>query len=237
MSVDLSSLSNFTHPDPVALETAAWKLLNTSEEVGHLSLASDTGSITSNGGYFDLQADIAMTKSMASDTGSPPTPPAKDATLEERLGYVMESAEMAGYHDFNALISAYYTSDFPESSSLSNEQRLSRNRRLPKVLFELFQATSSWSEWERRGFQEEILKTAENMLSLEGDSARRSLEIKLTPLLDALDDENNVAAAKRQSIHAMKLLIQNEVRAVRPPEAPNELYPIPTLTFACLFPS
>jgi hypothetical protein len=143
----------------------------------------------------------------------------------------MESAEMAGYHDFNALISAYYTSDFPESSSLSNEQRLSRNRRLPKVLFELFQATSSWSEWERRGFQEEILKTAENMLSLEGDSARRGLEIKLTPLLNALDDENNVGA-KRQSIHAMKLLIQNEVRAIRTPDAPNSQCPILTLTLA-----
>ncbi|KAL7906322.1 hypothetical protein GGI35DRAFT_487513 [Trichoderma velutinum] len=131
------------------------------------------------------------------------------AALGERIGSIMETVQAAGFDSFDALVSAYYCDTFGEASPLANEQRLSRNRRLPKVIDDVFQATKGWSTWERRGFQEEILKTAESMLISEGAGARSFVMSKIEPLLDSHDPTNLEATA--DALFNLKRSIQDEL--------------------------
>lgn len=138
-----------------------------------------------------------------------PQPGTRNASLNDRLESIMENVQAAGFDSFDALVSAYYCDTFGETSSLANEQRLSRNRRLPKVIDDVFRATKEWSSWERRGFQEEILKTAESMLISEGAGARSSLMTKIAPLLESHDATSPVATA--EALVNLKRSIQDEV--------------------------
>ncbi|KAH6604344.1 basic-Leucine zipper transcription factor [Trichoderma cornu-damae] len=138
-----------------------------------------------------------------------PRPDTRNASLDERIEGIMEIVQAAGFGSFDALVSAYYCDTFGETSPLANEQRLSRNRRLPKVIDDVFRATKQWSSWERRGFQEEILKTAEAMLTSEGAGARSSLLSKITPLLDSYDATNPAATA--EALVNLKRSIQEEL--------------------------
>ncbi|PNP47102.1 hypothetical protein THARTR1_10607 [Trichoderma harzianum] len=139
-----------------------------------------------------------------------PSPqPATQTALGERIGLIMETVQAAGFDSFDALVSAYYCDTFGEASPLANEQRLSRNRRLPKVIADVFQATKGWSTWERRGFQEEILKTAESMLISEGAGARSSVMSKIEPLLDSHDPASPDATA--DALINLKRSLQDEL--------------------------
>ena len=92
-------------------------------------------------------------------------------SLDERLESVLSSAEQAGFADFDSLVTAYYSATFAESSRLASAQRLSRNRRLPRVMAEIFHAAAQWSAWERGGMNYEVLKSAEGLLMSEGVAA------------------------------------------------------------------
>jgi hypothetical protein len=131
-------------------------------------------------------------------------------SLGDRFEFILECTEATGFENFDTLVTAYYRETFHESSPLANEQRLSRNRRLPKVIADVFDATSAWSSWERRGFHEEILKTTESMLIAEKMSARDALNASIAPLLEAHHNSNTTPSAP--SIVAMKKMIQNEAR-------------------------
>lgn len=104
--------------------------------------------------------------------------PAKDATLHDRLGCVLEYAKHAGFDSFDDLASRYYTDDFEDSSSLSNEQRLSRMRRLPAFLVAIHDSSSNWAKCERQAYQDEILKSAESILSAECSMFSHSRALK-----------------------------------------------------------
>jgi hypothetical protein len=137
--------------------------------------------------------------------------PPPDASLDERFECIMEQVEAAGFESFDAMAAAYYTQNFNESSPLADEQRLSRNRRLPRVLSDVYgSATSSWSEWERKGLQDQILRTAETILTDEGCDARQALGEKITTLIEAQDNGNETATA--EAMASMKLTLQEEVR-------------------------
>jgi hypothetical protein len=128
---------------------------------------------------------------------------------------IMEKVRAAGFESFDALVSAYYCGNFGDASPLANEQRLSRNRRLPKVIDNVFQATAQWSAWERRGFQEEIFKTAECMLKSEAVNAHNHLMAKITPLLDLHDTTNPASTA--EALVELKRSIQDEVSSFMTP--------------------
>jgi hypothetical protein len=133
----------------------------------------------------------------------------KNAPLEERFACIMGQVEAAGFESFDAMASAYYTQTFAQSSSLTHEQRLSRKRGLPQVLSDVHTATGQWSDWERNGFQEEILKIAETMLTSEGGNARQQLANKVDALLEAQNAGN--AAAAGEAVLSMKRTIQEQV--------------------------
>ncbi|KAJ5186318.1 hypothetical protein N7449_011082 [Penicillium cf. viridicatum] len=63
-------------------------------------------------------------------------------SMDERLDSLLERAEHAGFENFDSLVTAYYSSNFSESSPLFIEQSLSRERRLPRVLWELYRSSA-----------------------------------------------------------------------------------------------
>ncbi|KAM0256216.1 hypothetical protein ACHAQJ_005087 [Trichoderma viride] len=138
-----------------------------------------------------------------------PQPATENASLDERIEGIMEKVQAAGFDSFDALVSAYYCGTFGEASPLANEQRLSRNRRLPKVIDDVSRATKQWSSWERRGFQEEILKTAESMMKSEVAGAHTPLMSKIAPLLDSHDITNPATIA--ETLVDLKRSIQDEL--------------------------
>lgn len=142
-------------------------------------------------------------------TAQQPRIPNKNAPLDERFECIMEQVEAAGFDSFDSLVTAYYGQTFSESSPLANEQRMSRNRRLPKVISDVYQATGQWTDWERRGFQDEILKTAESMVTTEGCDARASLSGNISTFIEAQDQCNHAAA--NEAILSMKRSVQDEL--------------------------
>ena len=116
---------------------------------------------TGNGG-IELE-DVGLT--------TPPSEalhaPDKNALIEVRMAYALEGAKAAGFQSFEESIVAYYTTCFDKMTSLYDQQRRSRGRRLPQLLAAWCNAARGWSDWERKGFQEEILQGTEDILAEE----------------------------------------------------------------------
>ncbi|KAL0930109.1 uncharacterized protein CTRU02_214929 [Colletotrichum truncatum] len=87
-----------------------------------------------------------------------------------RVRHVMEQAAVVGFKSLDEVTTAYYTGAFEDRPSLCHEQRLSRNRRLPRLLYNIYEAAKGWGDWERRGFQEQMILGAEELLVQELDT-------------------------------------------------------------------
>lgn len=96
-----------------------------------------------------------------------PQSPQPDASLDDKIDFILECSGMAGFATFDAIVSAYYTADFDDSAIASNAQRLSRKRHLPVVLSELSKASTNWTDWEAQGYRDEVFKSAEAILLVE----------------------------------------------------------------------
>ncbi|KAH6995501.1 hypothetical protein BKA56DRAFT_472334 [Ilyonectria sp. MPI-CAGE-AT-0026] len=158
---------------------------------------------------------LAMDSSLTDLSSVSPAPSAKQG-LDERLEYVLSCTRAAGFESFDALVTAYYNGNFEDSSPLAIEQRLSRNRGLPSVVADVFRDARRWSDWERRGFDEELLKTTESMLVSEGEDSRSSLESVLSMLSAPQNgsgggDGSGTSASQAQATLAMKKVMQNEL--------------------------
>jgi hypothetical protein len=106
------------------------------------------------------------------------------ASTEKQLEYVLNCAEYAGFDSFDDLVTAYYTSKFDDACHLFFEQRQSRNRRLPGVLAEVRRSSMTWTQWEKQGYSDEVLKAAESILVKEFRSfvCSRSVEERMRDL-------------------------------------------------------
>ncbi|KAI0454916.1 hypothetical protein F5B21DRAFT_224027 [Xylaria acuta] len=99
--------------------------------------------------------------------------PNTHASLEEQFEYVLSCAQRAGFDSFDTMALHYYTRNFNPVSTIALEQHLSRDRRLPELLAELRKQSTNWSEWQRRGYQGETLKAAEEICTMEYDEFRK----------------------------------------------------------------
>ena len=138
------------------------------------------------------------------------TVPGRHDSISERFESIMDRVEAVGYENFDRLVAAYYSETFPKSSPLYNEQWLSRNRRLPQVLSEIFGSSTEWTSKERQGLNEEILKITESVLKNESNNVHGTLEDKLRSL--SLDLNNSSAAPATQHILDLKGMVISEVR-------------------------
>ncbi|KAG6040929.1 hypothetical protein E4U41_006580 [Claviceps citrina] len=117
---------------------------------------------------------------------NPAGAPSKGSGEEERLESVMRHAHEVGFNTFEDVATAYYKTDSRNSSALSTEQQLSRSRRLPRMISDVYQATEGWSQWERWGFRQEILQTAMAMVRSEASGT----DSPLASLLQSNDGPN-----------------------------------------------
>lgn len=143
------------------------------------------------------------------------SPPPVDASIDERLEWMLECGEAAGFDSFDCLATAYYgsTSLAASSSYLAGEQHLSRSRRLPKLLADLFAAAQSWNAREQRGFHDEVLKTAEAILAAEERSMRERKEPAsvLHDVFESGDGTPECEMLAGRDAGGMKRLIQSEL--------------------------
>ncbi|KAK8137606.1 basic-leucine zipper transcription factor [Apiospora sp. TS-2023a] len=136
--------------------------------------------------------------------------PATSAPLEERFAYVLRCARRSGFASFDALALQYYARDFAPASDLALEQRLSRRRQLPGLLAELRaragtkSSSSSWSDWQRRGYQEEMLRAAEEIC------AGECLELRQRLGMGCSNNSNGVEESEEDGLS--EVLQPNELR-------------------------
>lgn len=115
----------------------------------------------------------------------------------------------AKFNNFDDLVTAYYTGTFEQSSQLSNEQRMSRKRRLPGVISDLVRSAEQWSTQERCGFDDELLKATEAMLISENNKANDAMQSGITELLDAVDNGTELPIA--ETLSKLRSTISNDV--------------------------
>ncbi|KAE8153718.1 hypothetical protein BDV25DRAFT_149016 [Aspergillus avenaceus] len=89
------------------------------------------------------------------------------ASTEARLLPVLKAVAAAGFDSLDSALVAYYTKSVKEDDRLGQEQRLNRIRRLPVLLKELHLASEGWGQWQRRSFQEQVIKSTEDILIAE----------------------------------------------------------------------
>ncbi len=90
-----------------------------------------------------------------------------NVSVEARVEYIMERVQAMGFDSFDALVTTYYSRPLTNMSLFSNAQRMSRNRRLPGVIASVSQSAAGWTNWERRGLDEELVKATEAILASE----------------------------------------------------------------------
>lgn len=84
-----------------------------------------------------------------------------------RLSHVLEALAAAGFDSLDDAVVAYYVESLQDNERLRQEQRLSRIRRLPVLLKQLHLAAQGWGEWQRRSFQEQMIKSTEDIIVAE----------------------------------------------------------------------
>ncbi|KAK1773097.1 hypothetical protein QBC45DRAFT_455715 [Copromyces sp. CBS 386.78] len=141
----------------------------------------------------------------------PASLPTKRPTLDERMESVMER--------------------FGDSSSLAIEQRLSRNRRLPKLFSDVFLAAQAWDAREQRPLFDEILRMSEGMLIGEAKGVHSTLHASIGGLARSAKDEQTgksaVLGLKRLmestllNLWALATALATENRAVRQRDRSN----------------
>ncbi|KAA8643877.1 uncharacterized protein ATNIH1004_008073 [Aspergillus tanneri] len=89
------------------------------------------------------------------------------ASTEARLSHVLKAVAAAGFESLDNAVVAYYAKTLKDDEWLGQEQRLNRIRRLPVLLKELHLASEGWCQWQRRSFQEQVIKSTEDILIAE----------------------------------------------------------------------
>ncbi|KAK4140271.1 uncharacterized protein C8A04DRAFT_15112 [Dichotomopilus funicola] len=133
--------------------------------------------------------------------------PRADAAIEDRFEYVLACAKRAGFDGFDAMALQYYAHNFDGRSPLALEQRLSRNRQLPRLLSELSRRSGSWSAWQRSGFLDETLKAAEQICARECGEYRAAERERETGMgtpesMDEMPLEDRVSSDSNRSLKA-----------------------------------
>ncbi|KAG9258282.1 uncharacterized protein F5Z01DRAFT_670929 [Emericellopsis atlantica] len=103
--------------------------------------------------------------------GAPPPPPGQGphGRIEDRIEHVRQCAVEAGFESLDDVAGQYYTGDFSHDTSISRQQRQSRQKGLPQLLATLRRDAETWSQWEAHGYHRETIQSA-------GSIAREELE-------------------------------------------------------------
>lgn len=158
--------------------------------------------------------DAIKTKEKATLPSTTNNTSLKDRPLTDRLEYILGSVTRAGFRNFDSMVSDFYTADLTSFPMLANEQRLGRNRRLPRVLADLRANMEGWTRWEAQGCRNEILEFAESIFSAEIQKLRndKRLHAGFDSSWDGKQQDEDVEASiSDASVEAIAKLFQDEV--------------------------
>lgn len=130
-------------------------------------------------------------------------------TLSMRYQYVIDHVKRAGFKNFDAMVSGYYTLPFAKNSTADRAQKVSRSKQLRSVLETLHKNSREWTKWEARGFQDQIVEAAEGIYVAELNQIPRD-----TVICRTLDDMVSPELDKGQLSAYLQRLYQNKVRLV-----------------------
>lgn len=87
-----------------------------------------------------------------------------DAQNAARFKAILDFIQGAGFPDFDSMVTAYYTGSFQKGSQAEAAQRVSRCRRLRKMLNSLHEsAMHTWPAWEAQGYRDKITEAAQDL--------------------------------------------------------------------------
>lgn len=86
---------------------------------------------------------------------------------EARFERILEVVEEAGFDSMDAMMAAYYNTNFSEYSPTRPLQSVGRTRRLRSFLASLHSSHVEWGERERSAYREEVARAAEGIYAQE----------------------------------------------------------------------
>lgn len=84
-----------------------------------------------------------------------------------RFQTILDTVQAAGFENFDAAVSGYYTHAFEKNSAADLAQKTSRARRLAGVMTSLHESSANWTLWEARGYRHQVVEAAESIYSSE----------------------------------------------------------------------
>lgn len=102
-----------------------------------------------------------------------------DKSTADQLGMVLESSTAAGFENFDAAVTAYYTAKFDEHSPLDQIQDTSRCRHLETFLSSLHESSKGWTRRSSRGYNSATLRSCEELYVNEARQACANPETQL----------------------------------------------------------
>ncbi|KAF4123087.1 hypothetical protein GMORB2_6635 [Geosmithia morbida] len=159
----------------------------------------------------NLQRETGFPATAVAPTSAPSSTTTAAGSVDQRLELITAQAEAAGFESFDHLVTTYYTQRPDRASTLADEQRFSRHRRLPQVIYDMHTTSpgSVWNGWERESLHDDILRTAGAMLTSEGSDIMQSLGPGVNALLDAQNSGDIAASTEAKA--SMKRSIQEEL--------------------------
>ena len=146
----------------------------------------------------------------------------EDALSDTRFEAILEAVEGAGFHSFDEMATAYYTGPLGKESPLRATQKFSRERQLKLLLKELNQSSKEWSSREMWAYQEEILESAQDILTDElsklnvndkdsdagksSASSDSSSSVSSSPIFDSFQSLLQDVEVNRVLKHEMRIL-------------------------------
>ena len=88
-------------------------------------------------------------------------------TNTTRFQTILDTVQAAGFENFDAAVSSYYTHAFEKNSAADLAQKTSRARRLAGVMTSLHESSANWTLWEARGYRHQVVQAAESIYSSE----------------------------------------------------------------------
>ena len=88
-------------------------------------------------------------------------------TNTTRFQTILDTIQAAGFENFDAAVSSYYTHAFEKNSAADLAQKTSRARRLAGVMTSLHESSATWTLWEARGYRHQVVEAAESIYSSE----------------------------------------------------------------------
>lgn len=117
-------------------------------------------------GHTPNNTPNTTTTSSRNSSAATPSDVTKD-TNTARFQTILDTVQAAGFENFDAAVSGYYTHTFEKNSAADLAQKTSRARRLAGVMTLLHESSATWTLWEARGYRHQIVEAAESIYSSE----------------------------------------------------------------------